>query len=208
MLNKKAKFKQELSRKVIHLSSLWIPVLYYISNFAVMLLVFSIITPIFVACDILRHRKTRLGKKVRLFCTALKLDNIFRLHEKRGGISGASYMLISALICLIVFPKPIFIIAFVVLMIADSAAALIGMRFGISKVVGSKTFLGTMAFFGVSGVIATVLSYNFGLDMRHAVFAAGITTLAEMLSEKLKVDDNLLIPLVFGFWYMLIRVII
>lgn len=116
-------------------------------------------------------------------------------------------MLISALICLLILPKSLFIIAFVILMIADTLAALAGMSFGTSKVVGSKTFVGTLTFFGASGVIATVLSYNFGLDMRHALFAAGIATIAEMLSEKLKVDDNLLIPLAFGLWFMFIQVL-
>jgi dolichol kinase len=173
-----------------------------------MLLILTLITPLFLILDLFRNQPSPLGAKIRGLCRMLFLEMLFRSHEKQGSLSGASYMLISALTCLIILPKEIFIIAFAILIIADTFAALVGKSIGKTKIIGSKTLAGTTTFFLSSIAIAASLSSFFGLNIYTAMMAAGVSTIAELYSEKMRVDDNLLIPVTYGICSLMITYLV
>lgn len=197
-------YQYELVRKGIHMMSLSIPVLYYFLSRELMLTLLIPITLAFVIVDLLRsfHKPTfELYNKV--------FGRMLRAHEKtlkKKTLNGASWVLISATICVLIFPKLITITAFAILIISDTTAALIGRRFGTRKF-NDKTLEGSSAFV-VSAAIVILLTpkvqYLFA-EYIIAIVSAIIGALAEVFSFDI-IDDNFAIPVAIGaaLWLMYI----
>ena len=194
-------FRVELIRKAIHFCSLSIPVLYYSLSKLTALKILIPLTAAFLLTDLLRyyHQPT-----ARLFHTLFGW--LLREHEtdkETKALNGATYMLISATICILIFPKLIVITSFAVLIIADSAAALIGQQFGRHKIAfvrpREKSVEGSVAF--LVGAIAVVLltpkvarlpgEYIIG------IVAGFVGMLAEVFSSRI-LDDNVAVPMAIG----------
>jgi dolichol kinase len=120
------------------------------------------------------------------------------LDEKKKNLNGATYVLISALICVFVFPKVLVITAFSILIISDTMAALIGRKFGKHKFL-SKSLEGTLAFF-ISAIIVVLIAPKIeGLFLEYliGILAAAIAAIVENISYGW-IDDNLSIPVSIG----------
>ncbi|WP_237697336.1 diacylglycerol/polyprenol kinase family protein [Candidatus Midichloria mitochondrii] len=130
----------------------------------------------------------------------LKIDinKIIRPHEITT-LTGASYMAIAMFITLLFFPKFVFIIAFSILAVSDSLAALVGLKFGKIQLL-DKTLEGCLAFFLSAIVISYAIISIYGIN-HMSLFAilltCFITACVELFAKKIEVDDNLLIPLIF-----------
>lgn len=188
-------YKQESLRKLIHLSSLWIPLLYYFTSkeiTIVFLLPLFLLTLFF---DLARRYNDQLNYFVNL-C----LGMVMRDNEKGGkALSGAFYMLLGALLTIVFFTKDIAIYSLTVLVFCDSAAALVGRKWGRVKIF-DKTLEGSIAFF-VSAIIIyflMIVMLDFNLKFLQAIIAAMIGTIAELLSKELTLDDNFFIPITMG----------
>ena len=188
-------YRAEVIRKSIHLCSLSIPIIYYFISREEALLLLVPVTAAFLAVDLLRYYNAATAK---IFYSVFGW--LLRSHEHDGGgkrLNGATHVLISATLCVLVFPKLITITAFAVLIISDSAAALVGRRFGKRKFL-SKSAEGSTAFF-VSAliVIAATPKISTGAgEYPIAIVAAAIGTVVEALS--FGIDDNLSIPISIG----------
>lgn len=127
---------------------------------------------------------------------------MLRPHEKKGKgfFNGATWVLISATICVLAFPKIITITGFTILIISDICAALIGRRFG-KHGFFDKSWEGTIAFI-ISAIAIIFIYYNlFELPYSYlviGVLAAVIGGFVEAVSKVIKVDDNLSIPISVG----------
>ena len=111
--------------------------------------------------------------------------------------TGSIYVLSAALICTCFFSKYAAIIGLTVMLVADSAAALFGMTFGKKKIYKNKTLEGTLAFF-ISAILINLLFsglYPFGLA---GIIACCTACLAELFEDKIRIDDNLSIPLLIA----------
>jgi len=145
--------------------------------------------------DLLRHHHAPTAK---IFYKAF--GSLLRKHEHdetNKRLSGATHVLISASICVLIFPKLITITAFAILIISDSAAALVGRRFGRKKFLG-KSIEGSAAFFLSALVVIAAtpkISTSAG-EYLIAAFAAGVGTVIEALP--VNIDDNLSIPISIG----------
>jgi dolichol kinase len=109
----------------------------------------------------------------------------------------------TALIILALFSSPLAsTLAVVVLALGDPAAALVGRRFGRTKLRTGRSLEGTLAFAGVGGLaaLAVLLAYyptlTPGMALALALAAGGAGALAELFSKNL--DDNLTVPLAVG----------
>jgi dolichol kinase len=105
--------------------------------------------------------------------------------------------MVSALITVLLFPKVIAITAFSILILADSAAALVGRAIG-KPAFGDKSPEGTLAFLVVSTAIAFFIQSLYSLDtvfLWSALAGGLIAALLEAASPFLKLDDNFTIPL-------------
>lgn len=188
-------YRVELARKAIHFCSLLIPVLYFFLNKENALLLLVPVTVIFIGVDVARYYSQPLQQWfLQMFGWMLRKHEA---DEKRKRLNGASYVLISATICVIVFPKIITLSCFTVLIISDLTAALIGKRFGRHRFF-SKSLEGSLAFL-VSGIIVILLTPKVEYHLTEyliGVIAVAIGMFIEALPTS--VDDNLSIPLTVG----------
>lgn len=186
----------EVKRKLFHCMSIVFPIFYLITNKLTMVMVLTIITGLAISLDISRHyNKTIQDLVARFFTTIMREDEIsgnFRL-------SGVSYMFLGFFISCILFSKGVAISAFLVLIVSDTTAALVGKKIG-KPMENGKSIEGSVAF-GVTAMLIGMLSYTFQsyvASFTGIIVASVITTLVEYHSEKLKVNDNLSIPVTFG----------
>jgi dolichol kinase len=199
-------FRSELLRKGIHLMSLSIPVLYSMLDRNTALLILVPLTAAFLFADALRsfHEPSfRLYR--RLF------GHMLREHEKtteKKTLNGATWVLISATFCVLVFPKLITITAFAILIISDTTAALVGRRYGTRKYRG-KTLEGSSAFVASAIVVIFFTPKAAGLPGEYliAAVAAVAGAVAEVFSFDI-IDDNFAIPIAIGITLWLLYIVV
>jgi dolichol kinase len=190
-------YRDEVVRKLIHLCSLSIPIIYYFVSKTTAIIILSIVSFTALVIDISRYFSPLAG---RLFYSIFGF--LLREHEldtKKKNLNGATYVLISAVLCVVIFPKILFITAFSILIISDSVAALIGRKYGRHKFL-SKSLEGTLAFF-VSAIIVVLFTPKVeGLFSEYliGIIAAAIGAIVENISFGFA-DDNLSIPISIGF---------
>ncbi len=197
---------QEILRKSIHLTSLAIPIIYSFVSRDTALLLLLPITLIALIGDVAR----RFSPFVREFVHRY-FSRMMRPHEldsTRFLLNGATYVLMSATLCVLIFPKIITIIAFSVLIVSDIAAALIGRRYGRRPFL-DKSLVGTLAFI-VSGILVTgviVLLTHAPVELL-LIGSIGIVVggVVEAASIRLRMDDNFSIPTSIGLtmWGLLL----
>jgi dolichol kinase len=188
-------YKAEVIRKSIHLCSLSIPIIYYFISRIQALFLLVPVTLLFLGVDLLRYFHAPTAK---IFYRAF--GGHLRKHEhgeKSIRLSGATHVLISATLCVLIFPKLITITAFAILIISDSAAALVGRRFGSRKFL-NKSLEGSAAFFLTALIVIAVTPKvsAYAGEYYIAIAAAAIGTVIEALS--IGIDDNLSIPISIG----------
>jgi dolichol kinase len=191
-------FGAELLRKGIHLLSLSIPIGYALMTKQQALSILIPLTALFVIADVLIH----WSNAVRTLALRI-IGPLLRPHELRSDrllLNGASYVLISACIVIALFPKLIAITAFAILIISDICAALVGRRYGKHRFL-DKSLEGTLAFFVSALVVVGVIGMLYELPLVYtgvSTCAAAVGALVENLSIRLKMDDNVAIPLSIG----------
>lgn len=188
-------YKYEVIRKLIHLNSLSIPIIYYHIDKQLALTILIPLTFAFLVVDIVRYYNPQVADWFYKFFGFLLRNK--EKDEKKKRLNGATNVLLSALFCVVVFPKLIFVTAFSILIISDISSALIGRKFGKRKFF-AKSLEGSAAFF-ISAVIVIFFTpkveHHF-LEYVIGIIAAFFGTIAESMS--FEVDDNLSIPITIG----------
>ncbi len=195
----------EIRRKAIHLSSIGVPLIYWFVDWTTMLQLLVPATIFSLLIELLRRNIPSFEAWFqRLFGPILRSHEVGSTPE----INGATFVLLSATICVAIFPKPIAITSFTVLIISDTAAALFGRRFG-RRPFCRKSLEGSAAFFVTAMMVLLLYTslYDFSWPFIIAGGAAAlIATLVEAISHGgSTVDDNMTIPTAFGavMWLLL-----
>ena len=186
-------YKSEVLRKSIHLFSLSIPTIYY---FITKELALSILVPLTIFSLLLDYGRYYSKPLADLINKIFGI--ILRKHEKdakKKNLNGATYVLISAVIVVLIFPKVFVVTAFAVLIIGDISAALIGRKFGKTKFL-FKSLEGTLAFFFFSCVVVLLTPKIEGSFAEYLIgfVAVAVGAIAENISGDWT-DDNLTIPI-------------
>lgn len=193
-------YTQEILRKSVHLSSLWMPALMLFVPPFWPAAVFAVLLAgnVFVEYGYFKKWPFMMRTYGRMFGKMLRekeTDGRFRL-------SGSPYVLGGALAVSVLFAPDAAACAMAVMLISDTAAALIGRPFGRHKInQGKKSVEGAAAFFlSGAGVVAAFAAMRglpdaFVIGGVAGVFAA---MFAEVYENKIKVDDNLSIPVIVG----------
>lgn len=193
-------YSQEVKRKIVHLSSLWMPalILFVPARCAAAVFAALLAANVLIEYGYYKKRPAVLKTCGRLFGKMLRdkeTDGRFRF-------SGSPYVLAAALCVSVLFPPVDAATAMAVMLVSDTAAALAGRAFGKHKINNAaKSVEGAAAFFlsglGVVCAAAFLSHSGIGFVIRGAtgVFAA---MWAEAYENKLKIDDNLSIPLIVG----------
>jgi len=108
-------------------------------------------------------------------------------------LSGASWVIIGAAVTIFIFNENTAIIGLLVLSIADSVAAIVGIKFGKTQLF-SKSLEGSTAFF----ITATIIVFSLSLESAYLNFIAVIAATVVELFSTPRINDNLLIPVVLA----------
>lgn len=188
-------YATELLRKGIHLCSLSIPVIYYFVPKSTALAILIPLFLLFAVSDLARLFHQPTGHMYERY-----FGFLLRSHERldRGRkLTGATYVLLSAILCILVFPKVIVITAFAILIISDTSAALVGRKFGRRPFL-SKSLEGTTAFF-VSALLVVAFAPKITyVPTEYAIGAVAALIGALVEATNIGLDDNLTIPMSIG----------
>ncbi|MCC7260219.1 MAG: hypothetical protein IT567_04230 [Alphaproteobacteria bacterium] len=196
-------YAHEIQRKLIHLSSLWMPLLIATQSRAFSLTFFTLLVLLMLSGEWLRHRVPLCAELYQRY-----VGKLLRPHENGGtgkSFTGATYVVLAAFLCTLLFPHWVAVTALSIMLVGDACASLVGRRWG-RRMLAGKTLEGSLAF-AASG-LATVAIIGLLADFDNASYiragAAVMTALvAELYARHIRLDDNLLVPLVAGFTMML-----
>ena len=205
MSNAPISYREEVKRKLIHLSSLWM-----VAATIILPEIFQygrwIVCALFAVCLVVtlvsEHDYANGGKYLgRLYGKLFR--KMLRNDVKPGQwiVSGGAPVLAAALLVNVVFPCPVAAAALAVMLTGDAAAALIGRKFGKHKLVNNKSWEGTISFV-LAGYIFLALT-GICNQMPLPFYFAGILAViagavVELFTAQLKIDDNFTIPLTTG----------
>lgn len=184
----------ELKRKSIHLSSLWMVGAMVLLTRLECFFLFLALTGAMLLLENLRRFPNPLGDAFNKYFAFM-----LRAHESTK-LLGATYVLFAALVAILAFDKEIAICAFAIMIVSDTAAALVGKRWG-RKLANGKSLEGAFAF--VFSAFMVVLAVGVGYDMPQQFIIAGLLgaisgALVEFYAKQFAWDDNLTIVLIVG----------
>lgn len=179
----------EVYRKCVHIASSIIAICLWHLNIDIVLFWLLGITVIFVLFDYLRKKFSKLNQFYYYF-----FGQVTRLEESQK-LSGASWVFMGASITVILtfmefISQKSAIIALLVMSLSDSAAAIIGIKYGATKLL-NKSLEGSLAFFVITCVIVFLLASS--LSLTSVLIIAFFVTLVELWDTP-KLNDNISIP--------------
>jgi len=191
-------YRQEVLRKLVHLSSLWMPFsLFYLPRMfnVIMFGTFAVLN---VLIEIAVFRQvpyvTPLYKKL--------FGKMARESEPgKFRFSGAPPMYASACLTALCFSNRVASCAFAILILSDTAAALIGRKLGHHRFFNGKSLEGSLSFLLTGWIIAAGFCFAGGLPgatLAVWLFGVFVSCIAEFFNEQIHLDDNFTIPLLFG----------
>ena len=193
-LNNSTPFKGEVFRKMIHYSSAAIPISYlFIDKFTV-LIILTLLLAAMAAVELVKYKSDYFYDLYLKYFKDMLRDHEYDRSKFR--VTGASWVIFSAVFCILIFPKLIAVTGLLMLSFADSTSALLGRLFGKKQYAPNRSYVGTGVFFVVGLLVALLAPKYFGTVKEYAIgFIMVIsTTVADGLS--LPVDDNFTIPVV------------
>ncbi|MGC1120905.1 MAG: hypothetical protein WBA22_07400 [Candidatus Methanofastidiosia archaeon] len=173
----------ELKRKLIHVSGLCVLVIYWMTSREYTLLFLGVAAASAVTIEVLRAIWGDFNGWI------LKLVGGFARDHEKTHVTGATCFSVAAFIVVALFSKAVAVSSLLFLTLGDSAAAVVGTRFGVHLIQG-KSLEGSAACFGVCSVVGWCALGWVG------VAGAAAATLVELLPSPL--DDNVRIPLGSG----------
>ena len=181
---------KEISRKTIHILNIIIPLshIYIFTNKIDMIIFLSAMIIFCFFIEISRNQNSFISKIFEKY-----LSFMMRSFEKQGSLTGSTWVFAGALITIVLVPKPFCLLALFFLAFGDTVAALVGIKFPFIKI-GSKTLSGSFACFVMCLLVALIL--NFDISLIVILIGALTATIAELIS--IKINDNILIPVLSG----------
>lgn len=173
----------ELRRKAIHLIGLGVPAIYWLANREFTLLVVGAFMIVFVAFEFYRWRYGIPVKEAEEVARPL-----LRPSEERG-LGAHVYFTCAAFVSILFYSQAIAIAAVLMLILGDGAAAIVGIKWGKTRLRERRTLGGSLALFLVA-FLAGLLVVSPKLALIGAIVAACV--------ELLPLNDNLSIPIFAG----------
>lgn len=206
--------KEEIHRKIFHFIAI-LPVCFIVYNLSnkyfyaivpFVLLVF--VFDFFALYSFFEKSEIFFVKK---FFYLLRSD-----EKERYTLNGSTWILIAIFVCFLLnFKKEAQITGFLILAISDSLAAVFGKKYGTVRIM-NKTPEGSLAFFLSAFAITLssfLLTYNYinfiwKIIILKSLFISSFLTILELFAQKIKLNDNFLIPVSFCLIYKLFNYLI
>jgi len=180
-------YKREMIRKIVHIALSLTVFSLLIWNPQTIKILFLILTVIYILIDYLRLKIAPLGLLYK------RLFGLMVRNEEASRLSGASYAFIGASVTILLFDPITAISAILILGMSDAMAAIIGRRFGATRM-GQKSLEGSFTFFLVTFLI---LYFYTGLIVPFSIGISFICTILELIMPR-RLNDNLVIPITAG----------
>lgn len=146
-------YRYELIRKAIHLLAMALPFGMLVLDRRPALVILAGLAAFALTTEVSRAHATSVRTWIdRMLGWMMRADEKPPAGQVR--LSGATWVLISALLLLVCFPAHLASLALTVFMVGDAAAALVGRRFGKHRWgSGPKTIEGTLGFVAVGSIV-------------------------------------------------------
>ena len=174
----------EIWRKAVHLLALLVPLGCELTSKSLVLAALSIVTIAFILEELLRLNGHHLP-----FITPFTLK-MSRPEERTGFIMRPAYFAIGIILALVLYPSTIAYASICIGAIGDSAAAIVGARFGHRRIIRRKTIEGF-----VSGLTSAFLLASLFVSPFIALLGAAVGMIMELIDVP---DDNLTMPIFAG----------
>ncbi|MBL7996165.1 hypothetical protein JNM05_12400 [bacterium] len=186
IVNADSNLINEIKRKGFHFFSAGIPIGYYLTDYTTALWTLGALLGLAVLIEYARLAHSSINRLFhKIFGSMLRNTESFHY-------SGATYLLISSFLVILVFHKEIAILCLLFLIFGDGFAAIIGKTFGRTRLF-NKTLEGTLAFLIMAVGIGFFFNYiPISIRLTGALTAA----LIELLP--MRTSDNLRIPIISG----------
>lgn len=189
-----ANFKGEFFRKLIHISSSAIPIGYYFLDKQIVLDILFPLLFLILLVEILKYRIDSVyNLYLKIFGAMLKGHESDR---KLFRFTGATWVLLADVFCIVFFPKLIAITGMLILSLADSLSAVFGRLSKGKHFAPDRSVMGTTVFFLICLTISFLgPKYFYSLEEYSIYIAMSvITTVSDIIP--LPIDDNFAIPVI------------
>ncbi len=162
------------------------PLVYYFSpNRIIVEILLFYLMGMMTVIEIMRHLSPNIWKVMVEHSHGI-------LREKEDFITGTMALLISNAIVIAFFDKWVAIISLIFMLFGDTAASVIGSKYGQVKI-GDKTLEGSLSFFITALVIALIFYKFIPIHLAVLIIGAVVATIVEALP--LKINDNLTVAI-------------
>jgi dolichol kinase len=202
-------YSDEIRRKLVHLFSLNIALIYIHLDKLTAFWIMLGLTIATVSFDILSKKSKFFGNLFFKYVSAMLRKHEIKKNKFR--LNGASWLAISASLTILLFPKLFAVVALSIMIISDISSALIGRKFGKIPFFKKKTLEGSVAFFVSASLVIFIFTFVFHLSNYFLFFgliSALVTTFSEAISKVVKLDDNLLVPITFGAMMLIFELVL
>lgn len=188
--------KNEIHCKIAHFSLILLPMIYCILGKWISFSIFAVLSTIVVSLDYMRRSNSAMREIfLKIFGTVIKP------HEFDGNkFSSVSWVAFATCLNFLLFKDEIAVTAFVILVVSDAAAAIVGKNFS-SPEFFEKTQNGSLAFLASGFVVLFICGIAFGSGFwfyLFGLFTLIAVTIIEARPSLIDVDDNFLIPISFS----------
>jgi dolichol kinase len=182
------RIRRELARKAFHVSSAVLPLLVWMAPRWLALAVLLPMAAVAVGVD-----WTRLRFRAPRYWFLRYTRRMLRHHERRR-FAGATYMAVAYAAAVLLFPKPVAVMAMLFNGFGDAAAALVGKRFGRHRTAWGKSWEGFAAGLAVNLAVGLTIS-ALSPELPALAAVAGGTAAAVLEFLDLPIDDNVRVTL-------------
>ena len=194
---------QEVKRKLVHLSSLWMPTALLLLPRTFCAILFGVMAVLTVLVEYAYYKRVPVVWQCYDFCFGRMLRDY---GNGKFHLSGGAPVLAAACLSALCFESPYSALAMAVMLLGDTAAALIGRRFGRHRFFNGKSLEGTLAFVITGFAVVLIGAAAFGYPAarsRGGALGVVAAALLELFNCELHLDDNLSIPLAVGAGFLL-----
>ena len=187
-------YSDEIKRKALHLLALVIPLGMWLAGNTVSLIVLGSLAAVALVADFLRARSERFARAIYRYFALLMRPEECPPMDGPIVLNGATWVILSALLLVALFPIEVAVASFTTFMIADAAAAVVGRGLGRRRWPRtSRTVEGSSAFFVAGLTVMLIFGWT---PLWISIIAVLAGTAAEIPSGPL--NDNIRVPLVIG----------
>ena len=203
-------YMQEVRRKLVHLSSLWMAAALWLLPWEFCAILFGVMAALTVLVEYAYYRKVPVVWQ----CYGFFFGRMLRDYgSDKFHLSGGAPVLAAACLSALCFACPhsetwgpaTAALAMAVMLLGDTAAALIGRRFGRHRFFNGKSLEGTLAFL-FTGFAVVLAGFAFGCYpwqvLLGGIGGVVVAALLELFNCELHLDDNLSIPLAVGAGFL------